>query len=100
MVHFLVYFIFSVGPKVREFDRKYVVVQGQDFSLACEATGDPRPTVVWSISGGDLPSNVQQSGNIIRILNARPENSGVYVCVAESGGGSDQAATIIEVERK
>uniref|UniRef100_A0A336LPI6 CSON010513 protein n=1 Tax=Culicoides sonorensis TaxID=179676 RepID=A0A336LPI6_CULSO len=90
----------STGPKVREFDRKYVVVQGQDFSLACEATGDPRPTILWSISGGELPSNVQQSGNIIRILNARPENSGVYVCVAESAGGSDQSATIIEVERR
>ena len=92
--------IFSQGPVVRKFDAKYVVVQGQDFSLPCEATGDPRPTVIWSMSGGDLPSNVQQTGNIIRILNARPENSGVFVCYAENSGGTDQQATIIEVERK
>lgn len=52
------------------------------------------------MSGGDFPSNVQQTGNIIRILNARPENSGVYVCYAENSGGSDQQATIVEVERK
>ena len=36
----------------------------------------------------------------MRILNARPENSGVYICLASNDAGSDQAATIVEIERK
>lgn len=87
-------------PKIKEFERKYTIIQGQDFAIPCEVSGEPRPTVQWSLSGEDLGSNVQINGNVLRVLNARPENSGVYVCVAESATGSDQAATIIEVERK
>jgi hypothetical protein len=51
-------------------------------------------------SGGELESNARQTGNVLRILNARPENNGVYVCLASNNAGSDQAATIIEIERK
>lgn len=87
-------------PHIKEFERKYIIIQGQDFALPCEVIGEPRPTIQWSISGEELAANVQINGNVIRILNARPENSGVYVCVAESAAGTDQAATIIEVERK
>lgn len=87
-------------PRVKEFERKYVIIQGQDFSLPCDASGDPRPAIKWTVSGEEFGTNVQINGNVLRILNARPENSGVYVCVAESSSGTDQAATIIEVERK
>lgn len=55
---------------------------------------------MWSINGGHFANNAQQTGNVLRILNARPENGGVYVCIASNAVGSDQAATIIEVERK
>jgi hypothetical protein len=49
-------------------------------------------------SGQGFGSNVQQTGNVLRILNAKPENNGVYVCQATNNAGTDQAATVIEVE--
>jgi len=36
----------------------------------------------------------------LRILNVNVENSGVYVCLATNPAGSDQVATVIDVERK
>lgn len=105
-------------PAISTLERKYSVVQGGDFELTCEATGSPYPTIVWSIvsiicfqslsdgykfllqNGAQFESNARQTGKVLRILNARPENSGVYVCLASNNAGSDQAATIIEVERK
>lgn len=51
-------------------------------------------------NGAQFEANTRQTGNVLRILNARPENSGVYICLASNTAGSDQAATIIEVERK
>lgn len=51
-------------------------------------------------NGLDLGGNAQQTGNVLRILNTRPENSGVYSCMASNNVGSDQKATVIDVERK
>lgn len=91
---------FRAPPRVSKFENKYVVVQGQDFSLACEASGEPKPSIRWTMSGVEVGQNVPITGNVLRIIAARPENSGVYICIAENSGGSDQAHTIIEVERK
>lgn len=59
-------------------------------------------TVIFTISQNnvELSGNAQQTGNVLRILNVRPENSGVYSCVASNVVGSDQKATVIDVERK
>lgn len=55
---------------------------------------------MWSINGAQFANNAQQTGNVLRILNARPENNGLYVCLATNEVGSDQAVVIIEVERE
>jgi len=36
----------------------------------------------------------------LKITNTIPENSGVYVCLATNTEGSDQSATVVDVERK
>ena len=33
-------------------------------------------------------------------MNARPDNRGVYVCIAENEAGNDQSNTFIDIERK
>lgn len=109
----------EVAPQISPLERRYSVAQGADFELTCEVTGSPYPTVSWTIvrmkvesrkfitklnfypqNGAQLASNARQTGNVLRILNARPENSGVYVCAATNNAGSDQAAMSLDVERK
>lgn len=51
-------------------------------------------------NGAIFEQNTKQTGNVLRILNARTENNGVYICLATNSAGSDQAATVIEVEGK
>lgn len=79
---------------------EHLVVQGHDFTITCEASGNPRPTIKWTKVHESLGDNVHQSGNVLRISSARPDNRGVYVCVAENNVASDQASTYIEIERK
>lgn len=43
---------------------------------------------------------MRQTGNVLRILNSRPENSGIYICLATNNAGSDQVAIVVEVDRK
>ncbi|XP_041762389.1 basement membrane-specific heparan sulfate proteoglycan core protein isoform X4 [Anopheles merus] len=90
----------KVAPRVNPLNKNYVVLQGADFSLSCEATGTPYPTVKWTLSGKTFESNVQQSGNVLRIFNAQPSNGGVYICVASNEEGMDRAYTVVEIDRR
>ncbi|XP_070509913.1 basement membrane-specific heparan sulfate proteoglycan core protein-like isoform X1 [Chironomus tepperi] len=85
-----------VQPKIKPLEQRYTVIQGTDFEITCDTTGTPN--VTWSMSGGHLGSNARQTGNVLRILNINVENSGVYVCLATNNAGSDQVATVIDVE--
>uniref|UniRef100_A0A182QPA6 Basement membrane-specific heparan sulfate proteoglycan core protein n=1 Tax=Anopheles farauti TaxID=69004 RepID=A0A182QPA6_9DIPT len=89
-----------VAPRVNPLNKNYVVLQGADFSLSCEATGTPFPTIKWTLSGKPFESNVQQSGNVLRIFNAQPSNGGVYICVANNEEGMDRAYTVVDIDRR
>ncbi|XP_035902063.1 basement membrane-specific heparan sulfate proteoglycan core protein isoform X6 [Anopheles stephensi] len=90
----------KVAPRVNPLNKNYVVLQGADFSLSCEATGTPFPTIKWTLSGKTFESNVQQSGNVLRIFNAQPSNGGVYICVANNEEGMDRSYTVVEIDRR
>uniref|UniRef100_A0A182FR49 Basement membrane-specific heparan sulfate proteoglycan core protein n=1 Tax=Anopheles albimanus TaxID=7167 RepID=A0A182FR49_ANOAL len=89
-----------IAPRVSPLNKSYMLVQGTDFSLPCEATGTPFPTIKWTLSGKPFESNVQQSSNVLRIFNAQPSNGGVYICVANNEEGMDRAYTVIEIDRR
>ncbi|XP_055844274.1 basement membrane-specific heparan sulfate proteoglycan core protein isoform X29 [Episyrphus balteatus] len=88
----------GVAPTVKPLQQEHVIAQGQDLSITCEASGTPYPTIKWTKVHSSFESNIQQTGNVLRIINAQPANRGVFLCVAESSLGSDQAATTIDVE--
>lgn len=87
-------------PVVKPLEDMYLVTQGTDFSLVCEASGNPYPQVKWTKLHEEIGPNVQINGNTLRILNAQPDNRGVYLCTAESGGQSTDQNTVVEIERK
>lgn len=87
-------------PKIKAFNEQYNIIQGHDFTLNCEGSGNPMPRMKWTRAHESFNDNTQQNGNSLRILNADVANRGVYICIADSDHGSDQASIIIEVERK
>ncbi|XP_067635534.1 basement membrane-specific heparan sulfate proteoglycan core protein isoform X4 [Eurosta solidaginis] len=88
----------NIPPVVKPLPEENHILQGQDFSLTCEATGSPYPSIKWTKVHEALPNNVQQTGSVLRIINARPENRGMYLCIAENVAGSHESNTIIDVE--
>ncbi|XP_049312047.1 basement membrane-specific heparan sulfate proteoglycan core protein isoform X32 [Bactrocera dorsalis] len=88
----------TIGPVVKRLPEQNLIIQGQDFSITCEATGSPYPSIKWTKVHEALADNVQQTGNVLRIINARPENRGMYLCIAENIAGSEESNTIIDVE--
>lgn len=87
-------------PVVQPLNELYTVTQGTDFSLVCEASGNPYPQVRWTKLHEEIGSNVQINGNTLRILNAQPDNRGVYLCTAESNGLTADQSTVIDIDRK
>lgn len=96
----LVSFHYSIIPVIQRLEQSYVIDQGTDLSIPCVASGSPYPTIKWTKVGEAMPTNVQQTDNVLRILNANPKNRGVYICLAENSFGGDTASTSIDVERK
>ncbi|XP_065366162.1 basement membrane-specific heparan sulfate proteoglycan core protein isoform X5 [Calliphora vicina] len=88
----------SIAPTVQRLPEENRVIQGHDFTITCEATGTPYPTIRWTKVHESLGDNVHQTGNVLRIMNARPDNRGIYLCIAENEGGNDQTSTFIDIE--
>ncbi|XP_062714560.1 basement membrane-specific heparan sulfate proteoglycan core protein isoform X8 [Aedes albopictus] len=90
----------QTAPRVKPLENKHLVTQGTDYTIPCEASGNPHPTVKWTLSGKPFAPNVQQNGNILRILNAQPSNGGVYICMAENSEGMDRSYTVVDIDRR
>ncbi|XP_037811627.1 basement membrane-specific heparan sulfate proteoglycan core protein-like isoform X4 [Lucilia sericata] len=88
----------SIAPTVQRLPEENRVIQGHDFTITCEASGTPYPTIRWTKVHESLGDNVHQSGNVLRIMNARPDNRGIYLCIVENEAGSDQTSTFIDIE--
>lgn len=91
----------GVYPSVKPLNDLYTVVQGKDFTLNCEVSGNPYPKVTWKkVHEDNLGSNVYANGHILKITSATPDNRGIYQCIADSNGLTSDASTIIDIERK
>ncbi|KAM4703219.1 basement membrane-specific heparan sulfate proteoglycan core protein [Rhinophrynus dorsalis] len=73
--------------------------EGQTIDLNCVAEGHPGAVVTWHRSGGHpLASNHQVSGSRMRINQASPADSGVYICRVSTGSGIREASITITVQ--
>ncbi|SPP89189.1 blast:Basement membrane-specific heparan sulfate proteoglycan core protein [Drosophila guanche] len=88
----------SSSPVIVRLQELITIEQGRDFSITCEASGTPYPSIKWTKVHDHLATNVHVSGNVLSIYDARPENRGPYSCIAENIHGSDQSSTNIDIE--
>ena len=56
----------------------------QTITIACNATGQPQPTITWSKSIGSLPSRTIVKNGAMKINNVLRRDGGVYKCKAEN----------------
>lgn len=91
----------SGPPTVTVVPEEQTIGQGSSTELRCIGSGDPMPTLEWSKVGEDMSSpNLVVSGGLLTIRNAAVSDRGMYICTAESAGGSARASAIVEVERR
>ncbi|XP_029467722.1 leucine-rich repeat neuronal protein 1-like [Rhinatrema bivittatum] len=73
-------------------------------SLDCRAMAEPEPEFYWITPLGkkvtrDMESNKHKllAGGTLMIVEARPEDSGLYTCVAWNSDGSDTKSTTVHI---
>lgn len=71
-----------------------IVDSGETVRLLCSAIGDPQPEIALQKFGsGDFPAAIERRLQVIReenaflITNAKPSDSGIYTCTADSPAG-------------
>ncbi|XP_071783895.2 hemicentin-1 [Centroberyx gerrardi] len=80
-----------VPPEINAGPYHYIANEGVAITLSCEASGVPKPTVVWSKGRQPLPreraSPQSDPDGHLRILRPTAEDAGIYICTATSPVG-------------
>jgi len=66
------------------------VIKGSSLTLKCEATGNPRPSIIWSKHNRDLEGvehRLSADGQTIELENMTISHGGRYTCTADNGVG-------------
>uniref|UniRef100_A0AAY4AQZ6 Receptor-type tyrosine-protein phosphatase S n=1 Tax=Denticeps clupeoides TaxID=299321 RepID=A0AAY4AQZ6_9TELE len=103
--------MFSFSPAPPKFLRTpndQTGVQGGVASFICQATGDPRPKIVWNKKGKRVSNQRFEviefddgSGSVLRIQPLRtPRDEAIYECVASNSVGETSATTRLTVLRE
>lgn len=70
--------------------------------MDCEPKGEPTPLVIWQRNGVRVETGdrfiVDES--VLKIIDARSSDSGIYICVAKNEAGADQQAFTLEILSK
>ncbi|MGH0127341.1 UNVERIFIED_CONTAM: hypothetical protein FKN15_039371 [Acipenser sinensis] len=82
-------------------------VSGGVASFICQATGDPRPKIVWNKKGKKVSNQRFEviefddgSGSVLRIQPLRtPRDEAIYECVASNSVGETSSSTRLTVLR-
>ena len=75
---------------------------GENVTVPCQATGDPKPTVTWMKENGELPPGRLEVGvnGTLQIWNVKLEDSGIYTCIASSNGIFAKAVSAMKLRGK
>uniref|UniRef100_A0A8C2ER76 Receptor-type tyrosine-protein phosphatase S n=1 Tax=Cyprinus carpio TaxID=7962 RepID=A0A8C2ER76_CYPCA len=101
-------FCLSAPPKFLRTPNDQTGVQGGVASFICQASGDPRPKIVWNKKGKRVSNQRFEviefddgSGSVLRIQPLRtPRDEAIYECVASNSVGETSATTRLTVLRE
>ncbi|XP_066993605.2 hemicentin-1 isoform X2 [Anabrus simplex] len=95
--HKVFYVKVNVPPKILSFTERETLVQGTDYSLACQASGSPLPEISWKKDGKIISTPHTEEEHVLIIKEANQEDSGLYTCTAVNSAGIDHRTLILNV---
>ena len=82
------------------------VNEGDEVSFTCKVSGEPYPTVTWSLRGQRLTAsdrcviadNVDEQTHVLRLINVSPEDIGTIDVTASNAFGQVSCSANLDVE--
>ena len=111
LIKLLLLLISTVAPQILDPPDDLTVVEPQDATFSCLATGRPRPDIVWTRLS-DMVQLLSQSANFmieeqeigdrerrsnLTILGTQPSDTGAYACVAMNEPGTEREQATLTV---
>ena len=89
---------YPVGAIISQKPSSVIIEEGQNLSLVCKATGQPKPTVTWRKAFSQLPreKTTVVAGNL-NIVNIAKADGGTYECTVKNLLGQDSAVAQVTV---
>ena len=92
-------FIVRVAPQITTQPQVGSVIEGDNVTLSCNASGNPEPTISWTrdgslVSSGDQRISFEAGNRQLTITNVNRTDSGQYLCVADNSEGNDTSNAI------
>jgi len=88
----------QVSAVITQKPSSVIIEEGQNVSMLCKATGQPRPRVTWRKAFGHVPKGRTSvvDGNLT-IMGVTKADGGAYACSAKNILGQDSAVAIVMV---
>ncbi|XP_023213824.1 Down syndrome cell adhesion molecule-like protein Dscam2 [Centruroides sculpturatus] len=101
-------FLGDEPPTLEETFSERTVQPGSSVSLKCMATGSPLPQLTWTLDGfllpeflryrvGDYVTRDSRVISYVNITSVRPEDGGLFMCVAKNDVGSSAHSSRLNV---
>ena len=71
------------------------IVEGSGVILFCNVTGNPQPTITWTIEGSNIVLSSSETLTLTNLM--RGDNGAVYKCKGQNTVGSAEASATITV---
>ena len=86
----------TARPKVFLSSNRLMAEEKQNVTIACNASGQPQPSITWFKSVGSLPQERAKVNNgALTIYDVRRNDGGIYICKANNMLGSASAMSLV-----
>ena len=91
----------SVPPRITVLPaRQSRITLGTNFTLTCNASGDPTPNITWT-KEGRTAAQFNVSGHKLDLVNVNVDDVGSYKCTADNGYGTPATSlAVVDVRCK
>ena len=88
-------FLFSVAPFAEVIPQTVTVIEGGNFTLVCNISGVPAPSILWTQIGSSKVVSHNSSLTIVNVSRpGTPDNMIQYQCTASNGVETPATATV------
>lgn len=97
----LIIFLLLESPQIVQGGTRQVA-ESEVAVLECDSQGEPTPLITWQRNGVLVETGDRYivDDKVLKIIDTRSSDSGIYVCVATNEAGNDQQAFTLEILSK